>query len=242
METVLPFLAVILFAAAFLQSATGFGMALVLTALVPLLIPVRDAIAFVSIACFFATLFIMLANHSGLSFRHAGPLAVGMVIGIPLGYFGLRSVDGTILVRCLGITLMLIALSEFFQARFRDRWQLPEKSAGAFGLVGGVITGAFNVGGPPIVVYAYSRPWSKTETVAILQTVFLSGSITRNALMFQNGEVTRELLLIVLYTFPAALLGVWLGKKTLDRLPQERLRQIVFGLIFVIGLNYLLRA
>lgn len=242
MEAILPVVAVILFAAAFLQSATGFGMALVLTALVPLLIPVRDAIAFVSVACFLATIFIMLANHSGLSFRHAGPLAVGMIVGIPLGYFGLRNVDGTILVRCLGITLMLIALTEFLQAQFRDRWQLPERSAGAFGLVGGVITGAFNVGGPPIVVYAYSRPWSKTETVAILQTVFLSGSITRNALMFQNGEFTRELLQLVLYTFPAALLGVWLGKRTLDRIPQERLRKVVFGLIFVIGLNYLLRA
>ena len=242
METVLPVIAVILFAAAFLQSATGFGMALVLTALVPLLIPVRDAIAFVSVACFVATIFIMLANHSGLSFRHAGPIAIGMIVGIPLGYFGLRNVDGTLLVRCLGVTLMLIALMEFFQSRFRDQWQLPEKSAGIFGLIGGVITGAFNVGGPPVVVYAYSRSWTKTETVAILQTVFLSGSITRNALMFQNGEYTRELLLLVLYTFPAALLGVWLGKKTLDHLPQERLRQIVFALIFVIGLNYLFRA
>ncbi|MEM1443735.1 MAG: sulfite exporter TauE/SafE family protein [Verrucomicrobiota bacterium] len=241
MEPSILLIAVILFAAVFLQSATGFGMALVLTAFVPLLIPVRDAIAFVSIACFFATLFIMLANHSGLSFRHAIPLAVGMVVGIPLGYFGLRHVDGTILVRCLGVTLMLIALLEFFQTRYRDFWRPPEKSAGIFGLVGGVITGAFNVGGPPIVVYAYSRSWSKTETVAILQTVFISGSLTRNALMFQNGELTRDLLMLVLFTFPATLLGVWLGKKTLDRLPQERLRQVVFALIFVIGLNYLLR-
>lgn len=242
MESAIPFLAAILFAAAFLQSATGFGMALVCTAFVPLLLPVKDAIAFVSIACFIATIFIMLANRAGLSFRHAGPLALGMCLGIPFGYYGLRNVDGTLVVRVLGVTLMLIALAEFLQSRYRGTWKLPEKSGGLFGLIGGVITGAFNVGGPPVVIYAYSRPWSKTETVAILQSVFLTGSLTRNALMWQAGEYTRELLLLVLASIPAAVVGIWLGKMTLDRVPQLWLRRTVFFLIFVIGLNYVLQS
>jgi hypothetical protein len=242
MDPIIPFLAVILFAAAFLQSATGFGMALVCTALIPLLLPVKEAIAFVSIACFVATIFIMLANRSGLSFRHAGPLALGMFLGIPFGYYGLKSVDGSLIVRILGIILMLIALAEFLQSRYKGSWRLPEKSAGLFGLIGGVITGAFNVGGPPIVIYAYSRCWSKTETVAILQSVFLTGSITRNALMWQSGEYTKDLLFLVLCSLPTALLGIWLGKKTLDRFPQLWLRRVVFALIFIIGLNYVIQA
>ncbi|MDF1659901.1 MAG: sulfite exporter TauE/SafE family protein [Verrucomicrobiales bacterium] len=242
MDPIIPLLAAILFAAAFLQSATGFGMALVCTALIPLLLPVKEAIAFVSIACFIATIFIMLLNRSGLSFRHAGPLALGMLLGIPIGYYGLKSVDGTLVVRILGITLMLIALAEFLQSRYEGKRKLPEKSAGIFGLIGGVITGAFNVGGPPVVIYAYSRPWSKTETVAILQSVFLTGSITRNALMWQAGEFTKDLLFLVLCSIPTALIGIWLGKKTLDRLPQVWLRRTVFGLIFVIGLKYVIEA
>ena len=104
MDPLILFLAAILFGAAFLQSATGFGMALVCTAFVPLLLPVKDAIAFVSIACFIATIFIMLANRAGLSFRHAGPLALGMLVGIPFGYFGLAKIDGTLIVRVLGVT------------------------------------------------------------------------------------------------------------------------------------------
>jgi len=241
MESIVPLIAAILFAATFLQSATGFGMALVCTALFPLLMPVADAIDLVSVSCFLATIFIMLANRSGLSFRHAGPLALGMLIGIPFGFYGLSRVDGALVVRILGITLMLIAAFEFLQSRFRGSWRLPEKSGVFFGLVGGVITGAFNVGGPPVVIYAYSRPWSKTETVAILQSVFLTGSITRNALMWQAGEYTQDLLRLVLFSIPAALVGIWLGKMALDRVPQLWLRRIVFASIFVIGLNYLLQ-
>jgi uncharacterized membrane protein YfcA len=151
MESIVPWLAVILFAAAFLQSVTGFGMALVCTAFVPLLLPVKDAIAFVSIACFIATIFIMLANRSGLSFRHAGPLALGMLVGIPFGYYGLTNIDGTLVVRILGVILMLIALAEFLQSRYKGTRKLSGKSGIFFGLIGGIITGAFNVGGPPSI-------------------------------------------------------------------------------------------
>jgi uncharacterized membrane protein YfcA len=76
--------------------------------------------------------------------------------------------------------------------------------------------------------------------VAILQAVFVFGSVTRNGLMIGNGEYTADLLLLVLFSIPGALLGVWLGKLTLDRLPQILLKRIVFALIFLIGLRYVI--
>lgn len=226
-----------LFAAAFLQSATGFGLALVCMAFIPLLIPVGDAIAYVAIASLVVNGFVIFANRSGLSFRHALPLVVGICLGIPVGYYALRSMDGELIVRLLGIVLMLIAIGEFMQKRFA-RLAIPEKAGGPLSFLGGVLAGAFNVGGPPIVVYAYSRPWSKVEIVAILQTVFVAGGLTRNALMLHSGEYTAELLRLVAWSLPTAAVAVWLGKLTLDRLPQLLLKRVVFALIFAIGLKY----
>lgn len=225
--------------AAFIQSATGFGMALVLMALLPLVIPVNEAIAFVTIACFFATIFIMIANRSGLSFKHAGPLAIGVCIGIPIGYYGMRQIDSTLIIRVLGIALMAFAAFEFLQSRFR-KWEIPESLGGLFGLIGGVLFGAFNVGGPPLVAYTYARKWPKVTTVATLQTVFIAGGITRNLLMANSGEYTKHLGTLVLFAVPAAIPAVWLGKKALDRLPAETLRTIVFSFIFFIGLFYVI--
>ena len=107
------------------------------------------------------------------------------------------------------------------------------------GMLGGILAGAFNVGGPPIVVYTYSRDWTKVEVVAILQTAFLAGCLTRNLLMLGTGEVTADLLILVAWTVPTAIFAVWLGKLTLDRLPQILLKRFVFALIFLIGLSYL---
>ena len=133
---------------------------------------------------------------------------------------------------------MVIAAAEFLHGRMA-KLHIPEKAGGLMGMLGGILAGAFNVGGPPIVVYTYSRDWTKVEVVAILQTAFLAGGLTRNLLMLGTGEVTADLLILVAWTVPTAIFAVWLGKLTLDRLPQILLKRFVFALIFLIGLSYL---
>lgn len=230
-------IAAILLAASWLQSATGFGLALVAMGLAPLVMPVKEAIAFVSLASFGVNAFIMFANRSGLSWRRALPLVVATVLGIPVGYYGLHLLDGPLVIRLLGIVLVLIALTETFRTRF-TRLTIPERAGTPLAFIGGVLAGSFNVGGPPVVVYAYARPWSRVEVVAVLQTVFLAASIVRNLLMLQAGEIDAGLLKLVLATLPVALLGVWIGKVTLDRLPETWLRRLAYLLIFAIGLRY----
>ena len=237
MDSTTLFVVAILFAAAFLQSATGFGLALVGMALVPLVMPVHEAIAFVSLASFGVNVFVMIANHSGFSWRRALPLVTGTCLGIPAGYFFLRSLDSEWIVRLLGYALVLIALLEFGRKRIA-KLPIPEKAGFPLSLVGGMLAGAFNVGGPPVVIYAYSRPWSRVETVAVLQTVFISAAIVRNLLMAQSGEINGELLRLVGVALPPAAVAVWLGKLTLERLPEVWLRRSVYGLILVIGLRY----
>jgi uncharacterized membrane protein YfcA len=81
-------------------------------------------------------------------------------------------------------------------------------------------------------------PWKRVEIVAVLQTIFLSASIMRNLLMLQAGEIDGALLRLVAWTLPVAVLGVWIGKMTLDRLPEPWLRRVVYFLILLIGLRY----
>lgn len=237
MDPVSLWVVAILFLATYLQSATGFGLALVCMALIPLVLPVAEAIAFVAIASLAVNFFILFANRSGLDFRRALLLAAAMGLGIPVGYFGLRAIDGGLVIRLLGVVLMVIAVSEFLQNRIRT-CSIPDWAGGPLSFTGGILAGAFNVGGPPVVAYVYSRSWSKVEMVAVLQAVFVVGALARNGLMIANGEYTVELLRLVLLATPVAVIGVWLGKLTLDRLPRDLLKNFVFGLIFLIGLRY----
>lgn len=229
--------AAILFFASWLQSATGFGLALVAMGLAPLVMPVKEAIAFVSLSSFGVNAFIMFVNRAGLCWRRALPLVVATVFGIPVGYYGLRLFNGELVIRLLGVVLILIAILEVFRKRFA-RLDIPEKAGAPLAFLGGILAGSFNVGGPPVVVYAYAMPWKRVEIVAVLQTIFLSASIMRNLLMLQAGEIDGALLRLVAWTLPVAVLGVWIGKMTLDRLPEPWLRRVVYFLILLIGLRY----
>lgn len=227
-----------IFAAAYLQSATGFGGAILCMAILPLVLTIRDAVNFVTAATLAVTVMIFFANRSGLSLKNAGPLCLGMIIGIPIGYFALRHLDDSLVVRVLGIILILIALAEFLSDRI-SQWKIPRKAGAGFGLVGGILAGAYNVGGPPVVAYVYSRSWTKVEMIATLQAVFVAGVVVRNLLMLGNGDFTPRLLTLVGVSLPAAALAVWLGKLTLDRLPLPALKKFVFTFILLIGLKYL---
>jgi len=239
MDWSLVLVAATLALAAYIQSATGFGMALVCMAALPLVLPVERAIALVAVFNLFVTGVIIFHNRAGLSLRNALPLLLGVCAGIPLGYFGLHAMEGDRVIRVLGAVLALIALSEFFNGPWR-RGALPKAAAFPVALLGGTIGGAFNVGGPPLVLYAYSQPWPKVQAVAVLQAVFLAGGLMRNGLMIANGEYSRDLFLLAATGLVPAALAIWAGKLTLDRLPQALLKRIVFAFILVLGLRYLI--
>ncbi|NOX99061.1 MAG: sulfite exporter TauE/SafE family protein [Verrucomicrobia bacterium] len=237
--------ALIMAGAAFVQSVSGFGMAIVAVALLPLVMGLKDAIALIAVFNLFVSTLTLFWNRSGFSWKVARPLVIGMMIGIPLGYYFLQSTDSTILIRMLGAVLILIAISDTILSR-KSHLSLPNWSAWPLAIFGGVIGGAFNVGGPPIVAYAYSQNWSKTQIVATLQSVFLIAGLFRNGLMISHDLGTSDrndwswnLVFNLFAAIPLAIVAIWLGKKCLDRIPQSTLRATVFTFIFIMGAKYL---
>ena len=242
-ELTLIFITVLILAiAAFVQSATGFGVALVCMAGLPLVMNVPEAIALVAFFNLLVTANIMWWNRSGFSWSKAWPLAIAMVIGIPLGYFGFKSLDATLIIRILGALLVTISLTDLRLSKRgpENAIRLPRWAAFPVGLGGGILGGAFNIGGPPIVAYVYSQNWSKAQSVAVLQSCFLAGGITRNMLMGAQGDYSRGLFVIVAASIIPAAIAIWLGKRTLDRLPQSLLRKIVFVFVLLMGIKYLI--
>lgn len=226
----------ILGVAAFVQSATGFGLAIVCMAGLPLILPIRDAATVTAMLNLIVCLGVILFNRHGFNLRRCRPLIIAICIGIPLGYYGLRTFSDVWVSRLLGIALVVLASAELF---FRKEGVSLPKSVGVpVCFAGGVMGGAFNVGGPPIVAYLYSQNWNKVETVAALQTIFFASGLVRNGLMLIEGDTTLQFLKWVGISLPAVVFGIWLGKKVLDRTPLVWLKRIVFVVVLAIGVYY----
>lgn len=223
--------------AAFVQSATGFGLAIVSMAGLPLVLSIRDATTVTAMLNLIVCVGIVYRNRKEFRLENCWPLIIAICVGIPIGYYGLRTFNDVWVVRTLGIVLILISISELFFRK--DGMKMPAAAGVPICCLGGILGGAFNVGGPPIVAYIYSQNWGKVQTVTTLQIIFFASGIVRNGLMIFEGDTTWSLLKLVAISIPAVFVGIWLGKIVLDRTPLHWLKRVVFVAVLVIGTYYL---
>jgi uncharacterized membrane protein YfcA len=232
---------VVLAAAGFVQGLTGFGFAIVGMALLPLLqADWQASLTLVAVNSILIPVVLLKRHGGGFSLRPALGLTLGTLIGTYLGFhFTTRHSEGGWFIRLFGVVLFLFSAFDLWQGlRKSPLFVIHKRLALPFGLAGGFFGGAFNISGPPIVAYAYSQPWGKSQTVATLQVVFMAGAGYRMLLMGTNGFFEPQVLNLLLWTTPATLTGLLLGSHLLNRADQTTLRTGVFLMVGLLGLVY----
>lgn len=224
--------------AGFTQGITGFGFGLVAMPLLPLLMDLRDAVALTVLMNLVVCTLMFLSIRSHYSWRQGLGLVVGACLGVPLGVYALVQLSQTLLLRVLGGVLVLFSVNELFVARTKSV-PLSPRLGFPFGLVSGGLSGAFNMGGPPAVVFSYSQAWSKEQTVAVLQVVFGLSTLLRLILLGSAGLVTKPLLLTALGCVVPLAVMIFLGRWLFSRIPQKILKQAVFLFVGIMGLKHL---
>jgi len=138
----------------------------------------------------------------------------------------------------LGIFLIAYALYNLFNFRLprivQPKWDF------SFGLASGILSGAYNTGGPPLVIYGTSLGWNSEEFKANLQALFMLNSILVIILHLIAGHVDTFVLENLAISLPVIALGTGLGF-WLSRYVNEALfRKCVLVLLLLIGVHLLL--
>lgn len=232
----------ILSLAAFVQGLTGFGFGLVSMALLPLVWPLPLASLIVVVFNIPVPLLTFWANRRHYHWRDGLGLVVGTACGVPIGVYLLVAAPPELLLRSLGAVMIAFALYELIVARGgNDEGNgLPGAAGFPLGLVSGVLGGAFNVGGPPAIAYAYSRPWCKEQVVAVLQVTFVLAAALRLLLSGVNGWFTAQVWTLSAWAAIPVSLCLLIGTRLFRRVPQQPLRQGVFLFLGVMGCKYML--
>lgn len=227
----------ILFLAIFVQATTGFGLALVSMPLLVATVGIQVAAPLVALIALLGELAILIRYREALTLR-AVALATGAgLFGVPLGILFLRRVDERPVTLLLGVLLLSYALYALFSPRL-PRLEHPGWAAG-LGFLGGLLSGAYNTGGPPIIIYGTCRRWEPAAFKSNLQGYFLViGLMTLGGHVF-NGMFTPVVWHHVLYALPGAALGLIAGLGLGERIDPRRFRQAVFLLLAVLGVRLL---
>ncbi len=232
------FAALALFAAGLAQGLSGFGSGLVAMSLLPLIWPLTFSVAISAVYSLFIAGILAWQLRAHLRFRDLAVPVVAALCCVPVGARVLASVDPA--KAMVGLGLLLTAYAAWSLARHtRPSRPLSVGWGVAAGATSGLLTGALNTGGPPIVAWIGAQPWSKDEMKGTLQVFFVPSSIVAIATYASTGVLTRETLLWNARLAPALLGGLWVGARLYDRVPQEGFRRLLLVGLFLVGVHYI---
>jgi hypothetical protein len=120
-------------------------------------------------------------------------------------------------------------LAPQFKLNFSGLWALPT------GLLSGILGAAIGTDGPPVVVYAALKPWSKEQVVGMLQSFFVFTNFIVLGSYWVHGLLTPSVLKASGVAAPFAVAGILLALKINKRMSQRRFEVILSIVIGLIG-------
>ena len=234
--TVLLFLYLntIWFLGGLLPGLTSFGGNLFAIPLLTLVMPARDAILCGCLSG--AAVLIALGFVYRRDARWAEIFSLGLsgLPGVPLGNAFLNHAGPRLLMLAAGASLVLFLLWQFLSGRLHVAqapiarwWSAP------CGFMAGIMMSAVGMGGPPLVLYAYLRHWSKESTIGGAN---LSAGITLLGILpaqwaagLYTPEILRDGLLGGLFGILGIVASLPIVRKV-DALLFRRLRLLMIAL------------
>jgi uncharacterized membrane protein YfcA len=219
---------------------TGFGSSMMAMPLLVLILPLRMAVPLMLVFDLVSGLVLGLRNRRHIARGEALRLVPFMVVGMAIGVLALVRVPERLLLLVLGTFIITYAAWSLL-ARRAVR-PLAPKWAAPFGVVGGMFTALFGTGGPFYTIYLTRRIDEKVALRATVSGVLFFSALCR-LVMFSGAGLYRQpgLPLLAASLLPFAMGGLYLGNRLHALLPAERLRQAVWGVLIVGGVNLVLR-
>jgi uncharacterized protein len=220
------------FAGAAVQSATGFGFALVLS---PALFAVMDPVEAVTALLALGLALNLLVLFEGgrpehVDWRALAPMLAAALPGLAVGAVALTQLSKEALQVAVGVAVILAV-----------GWQLRERvprhpSGLAAGFVSGALTTSVSVSGPPLVLWLKARGLHPEEFRASLAASFLFLNIAGGAILIGAEGSGAFDALVVAWLLALVVVGYAVGALAFRRLDRERFFNIVLALVALTGL------
>ena len=222
--------------AGIVQGTIGFGFGLVTMSTIPLWLTPKEAVPLVAVLALLISLALTWKLRAHLSWSKLQPLILGALVGVPIGVTLFIQLNPTFLRFGLGLALLVVCIQQLWSKPKPINDQQSSSIWGALaGLGGGILGAAFNTGGPPTLMYVGVQPWSKEQTVAILQCFFATTSILQVSLFIWNGTITTTEAIMASKLVIPTLLGLAIGQVFFHRINQKRFRTLLLGAIGILG-------
>lgn len=228
----------ILFVSTLTRSTFGFGDALLAMPLLSLIIDVQIATPLVQLIASVIAVVIVGQSWRSVDLRVTWRLVLSSAFGVPVGLIILKTAPEGLVIGLLAALLVTYGLYSM------TRPNLPQLAnqnwAYGFGFLAGILGGAYNTNGPPVIIYGSLREWSPERFRATLQGYFLpTGAfiLLGHAL---GGLWTRQVWQLFGLSLPIVLAAIFLGGRLNRLTPPNRFDRLIYAILIVLGVILLI--
>lgn len=225
---------------ALIQSATGFGFALVLSpALFAVLDPYEAVTTMLVLGLMLNVLVLLDAGEARADRSELVPLMLAAMPGLVLGAVALALLSKSALQIAVGVGVMAAAAWQL-RARILGVPPLPavaasRRTAWVAGMVSGVLTTSISVSGPALVLWLEARGKPPAELRQSLAVCFLVLNVVGGAMVLAVGGTGAIRPGVLLPFLGLVVVGHVLGASVFRRLAGWRFSIVALGLVLVTG-------
>jgi uncharacterized membrane protein YfcA len=229
-----------IFFATLTRAIFGFGAALVAMPLLTLAVGVQVASPLMALIGCLLSLVILMNSWREVDWKGMWQLSLASAVGVPVGLLFLREAYGSAVKAGLGLIVIVFALYRLFNPKLvavTHSWLVY-----VAGFVAGVLGGAYNTAGPPVVVYGSLARWSADRFRATLQGYFLLVGLLILTGHGLAGSLTWRVWQFFGFSLPVVALGSLAGWYLGRLIPQERFRRYMYVLLLILGITLVAKA
>ena len=153
-----------------------------------------------------------------------------MLVGVLTAWLCLKSIPDHWARPAIGCIILVLLAMQIWRRYGNDSFRRVAHSRSfglAAGIAGGFATMLANAAGPIVQLFLLSRGMPKMEMIGVGARLFLIVNALKIPLMGNVGLITADTLKLNLLAVPFILLGVFIGKRYLVKVPQKLFEQLV---------------
>lgn len=233
METFQIIILPIIFISTFTRSTVGFGDALIAMPLLAMAVGINVATPLVGLIAVTISITILIKQWRNVHFKSVSMLIISTLLGIPVGILLLKGVYDDVMKLILSFVIIIFSLYKICNPKLFTL--ANDKLACIFGLLAGILGGAYNTNGPPVVVYGNLRRWDPAKFRATLQGYFLPTGAMIALGHGIGGLWTQQVLVNYLISLPIVFVAILLGGRLNSKIPKGKFDKYVYMLLIVLG-------
>ena len=229
--TEILFLVAVAFISGMARGFSGFGAALIFMPLASSVIEPKLAATLLFLIDIVMALPMLPDGYRQADKREVGLMAIGSLVGVPLGTLVLTLADP--LTLRWSITVLVVLLLALLLSGWRYHGKPQPLLTIGVGAVAGLFSGAAQIGGPPVIAYWLGGAIPVAFVRANIVLYFALNSIISGVNYSVAGLFTRPAFLLALLVGPAYGIGLVLGSRVFGKADEKLFRRICYGLIAI---------